>query len=158
MQNTERQTANYLTALQGEKPCLVAGHRVRRVSIETLGVLQLIGSPFAAAFNGALDNKRTPLPSSGPLDIAVMAWVHAEDPDKVLDVALQCAPGAEEPAYRAALQFTREWSIQSMYDLLGYATSELTALRASGFDVAAPELPGATKKKDAPAAPANSPC
>ena len=44
MNKEEREMTNHLTALRGELEPMVNGYKVRRVSMESLGVLQMIGS------------------------------------------------------------------------------------------------------------------
>lgn len=146
MEQVEREAVNHLTALQGESPHKVGGWSVRRLSIETLGVLQLVGSPFAAVFSAALRGRSTTMPEVGAADIAVMAWVHAADADEVLSTALECSPGANAPAMAAALRFARGAGVPSALRIMQCVMSDIDALEASNFDMAAPEMPGGAKK------------
>lgn len=146
MNETERDIANHMTALQGEMEHVVNGCTVRRLSMESLGVLQLIGSPFAAAFSAAL-NGRTPEPvEPGPVDSVLLAWVHGDDPDRVLEVALECAPGMCEPAVAAALRFIRGWKVEDVAKVIKYAMSDLVGVQAASYDMAAPDMGGGSKK------------
>lgn len=146
MNETERELTNHMTAMQGEAPKTVNGHNVRRVDIESLSVLQLVGSPFAATFTAALNGAEVPAMATGPLDIAMLTWVHAEDPDTVLRTALQCAPGMAEPAQEAALRFVRGWEVTAMLEVIAYAMDEKKALQASRFNMEAPDFGGGAKK------------
>lgn len=146
MEKEERDAVNHMTALQGEQPCLINGHRVRRMSMESVGVLQLVGSPFAMAATQAMDGKRPEAPAVGGLDAAIVLWAHAEDPDTVLEIAADCAPGFSRPATMAALRFVRGWSVQDAEEALAYAMREITAIRAANYDMAPPDLGGRGKK------------
>ncbi len=149
MEQAERDAVNHMTALQGEVPHRVGEMNVRRLSIETLGVLQLVGSPFAAVFSAALRGQPAAMPEVGAADIAVMAWVHAADAEEVLATALECSPGANAPAMAAALRFARGAGVPSALQVMRCVMSDLDALEASNFDMAAPELPGGAKKNTA---------
>lgn len=146
MNDTERDTANYLTALQGEQPNKIGDREIRRVSLETVSILQLVGSPFAPVFNAAMNNEEAIMPKVTPVDVAVLAWIHGGDPDEVLNIALQCAPDFATPAIRAALQFVRKWSPEDMARVVEYAIADTRAIKAASFDVAAPDYPGVKKK------------
>lgn len=136
-----------MTALQGETPHKIHGKEVRRLSMESLGVLQMIGSPFAAAFGAALNGQQPEHVQPSALDSVLLAWVHAEDPDTVLEVALECAPGVAEPAAAAALRFIRGWSVAEVGEVIQFAMGDLAAVEAASYDMAAPDY-GHSKKND----------
>ena len=142
MNDTQRDIKNHMTALQGENEHTVNGYKVRRLSMESLGVLQMIGSPFAAAFGAALAGQEPERVQPGPLDSILLAWVHAEDADKVLEVAMDCAPGLAEPAVQAAMRFIRGWQVEDVAKVIKLAMGELAAVQAASYDMAAPEYGG----------------
>lgn len=145
MNTQERDIANHITALQGEMPHKVKDKTVRRLSMESLGVLQMIGSPFAAAFSAALNGQQPESAQPSSLDAVLLAWVHAEDEDTVLEVALECAPGVTDPAIAAAMRFIRGWSVAEVAQVIQFALGDLTAVQAASYDMAAPNY-GDTKK------------
>ena len=147
MNKEERELTNHLTALRGELEPMVNGFAVRRVSMESLGVLQMIGSPYAAAFGAALAGQTPERVTPGPVDSVLLAWVHAEDADRVLEVALDCAPGLAEPAVAAALRFIRGWKVEDVAAVIRYAMGDLAGVEAASYDMAAPELGRGGKKK-----------
>jgi hypothetical protein len=146
MDEKQRDITNHMTALQGENEHTVRGYKVRRVSMESLGVLQMVGSPFAGVFSAALAGQEPEPVQPGPLDCAIFAWAHAEDADTVLDVAMDCAPGVAEPAMQAAMRFIRGWSVEEVGAVIRLAKGELDAVQAASYDMAAPELAGGKKK------------
>lgn len=148
MNETERETHNHLTALQGEHPHHVGTHPMRRVSLESIGVLQMVGSPFAPVFNAALNGEHIEAPATTAVDIAVFAWAHSAPEDDVLQTALQCAPDFATPATRAAMQWVRSWSMAEVAEVIEYAMRDAQAVSAANFDMAAPDYgtPGGKKK------------
>lgn len=136
-----------MTALQGEAPHGVGGLRVRQVSLESLSVLQMVGSPLAPVLNAALSG--TPLGDAAPavtaVDISVICWAHVEDADEVLRVALQCAPGFDEPARAAALPFVRAWSMELVGEVMQRILGDANRVAAAAFEARAPEY-GDSKK------------
>lgn len=121
---------------------------VREACLESLSVLQLVGSPFAAVVNGMLNGKATaPAGEVSMVDIAVMAWAHAAEAEDVLQVALQCAPGYAAPAVEAALRFVRGMSTADVQRIMEVLTRGMERIRAASFDAAAPEHGKGGKKK-----------
>lgn len=159
MDENTRTVTNHMTALQGEHPHtltptpipaaeLVRGYHVRRVSIESLAVLQLVGSPYAAAYTAALNGEQAKQVRPGPADTAIFVWAHAEDPDKVLEIATQCTPEFADDAKVAALRFVRGWSIADASKVAAIAMGEATALQAAAFESEAPDYGQGTKKNN----------
>lgn len=148
MNSTERELSNSLTALQGEQPSAVGEQKVRRVSIESVSVLQLVGSPFAPIFNAALNGETVEQsPVATAVDIAVFAWAHSAPADDVLHTALTCAPGYAAPAVEAAMRWIREWRMEDVAKVVQLAMREAQAVAAANFDMAAPSY-GADGKKN----------
>lgn len=148
MNETERETQNHMTALQGEHPHHVGERPMRRVSLESIGVLQMVGSPFAPVFNAALNGESIATPDVSAVDIAVFAWAHSAPEDDVLGVALECAPDFTTPAVRAAMKYVRGWSNEEVAAVVEYAMRDARAVAAASFDLEAPSYgPGDGKKK-----------
>lgn len=139
---------NQMTALQGEQPTMVGKHAMRRVSLESISVLQMVGSPFASVFNAALNGERITAPSVNAMDLTIFAWCHSAPEDDVLQVALQCAPDFANPAIKAAMQYTRGWHVNDVASVVEYAMRDAQAVSAANFDMAAPDYgaPGGKKK------------
>lgn len=148
MNDTERNVHNTMTALQGEQPSRVGTQNMRRVNLESLSVLQMVGSPFAPVFNAALNGETIAPPTTTAVDIAVFAWAHSAPEDDVLQTALQCAPDYALPAMRAAMQWVRSWSMEEVAAVVEYAMRDARAVAAANFDMAAPDYgtPGGKKK------------
>lgn len=148
MNDTERNVHNAMTALQGEQPSRVGKQNMRRVNLESISVLQMVGSPFAPVFNAALNGERIEAPATTAVDIAVFAWAHSAPEDEVLQTALQCAPDFAVPATRAAMQWVRSWSMAEVAEVIEYAMRDAKAVAAANFDMAAPDYgtPGGKKK------------
>lgn len=148
MNETEREMHNHMTALQGENAGRVGEQIMRRVSLESVSVLQMVGSPFAPVFNAALNGETVTAPEVSAVDIAVFAWVHSAPEDDVLGVALQCAPDYATPAIRAAMQYIRGWSMEEVAAVVEFAMRDARAVAAATFDLAAPDYgtPGGKKK------------
>ena len=148
MNETEREMHNHMTALQGENAGRVGEQSMRRVSLESVSVLQMVGSPFAPVFNAALNGETVTAPEVSAVDIAVFAWVHSAPEDDVLGVALQCAPDYATPAIRAAMQYIRGWSMEEVAAVVEFAMRDARAVAAATFDLAAPDYgtPGGKKK------------
>lgn len=145
----ERVVLNERTALQGEDASVLRGGReMRRVSAESLAVLQMVGSPFAGAFNAALNGEDAGELIISGIDVNVMAWVHSAPEDEVLHVAQQCVPGIAGPAVEAACRWVRGWSLGEAAEVVKFALGEMSAVRAANFDAKAPEL-GLDSKKNA---------
>lgn len=147
MNETEREAHNQMTALQGEHPTMVGKHAMRRVSLESISVLQMVGSPFAPVFNAALNGESVDAPQVSAVDLAVFAWAHSAAPDDVLGVALQCAPDFTGPAVRAAMQYIRGWSVDDVAAVVEYAMADARGVAAANFDMAAPDYGQGGKKK-----------
>lgn len=149
MNDNEREAINHLTALQGEVPHRIGDHHMRRITPESLGILQMVGSPFAVFFSAALNGEKvTNAPAIQPLDINVFAWAHCAPEDEVLAVALECAPGFAAPAHRAALRFIRDWSMDDIARVVEFALSDAAATRAAHFNAAAPSIGDSPAKKN----------
>ena len=149
MEETQRDVNNLVTALQGERPHRVGKHDMRRVSLESVGVLQLVGSPFAPVFNAALNGEKVgEAPTATAVDIAVFTWAHSAPADEVLQVALTCAPGYAAPAVDAAMRYIREWSMEEVGAVLQYAMRDAVATSAANFDMAAPDYGAGDSKKN----------
>lgn len=136
-----------MTALQGERPHRVGERNVRRVSLESISVLQMVGSPFAPVFNAALNGETMAMPAVSAVDIAVFAWAHSAPEDDVLGVALQCAPDYATPAVRAAMQYIRGWETGEVATVVEHAMMDARAVAAATFDLAAPDYGMGGKKK-----------
>ena len=150
MNENERVLTNHMTALQGEKPYTVEGHGVRRLGVESLSVLEMLGHPLAAPCVAVLNKKQPVMPELGMTDVAVLVWVLAEDPDEVLRVAMDCAPGFADPARAAALRFLRGWSCETITQAAALPLAEVKALAAAMYNQAAPGAGSAAgaKKND----------
>lgn len=121
---------------------------MRRVSLESISVLQMVGSPFAPVFNAALNGEKIDTPEVAAVDIAVFVWAHSAPEDDVLGVALQCAPDYVTPALRAAMRHVRGWSSEEVAAVVEYAMRDARAVSAANFDMAAPDYgTGGGKKK-----------
>lgn len=142
MNQEEIETINEMTAMAGDAPHRVNGRLLRRLSFESLGVLQMVGNPLAEAVRRALNGGEPTLPEMSALDLAVLVWAHAEDPDRVLQVALECSPVHPLPAREAALRFTRGWSLADIPLCTRAIMEDLTSDRAAAFRASAPETGG----------------
>ena len=148
MNDTERNVHNTMTALQGEQPHRIGRQQVRRVNLESISVLQMVGSPFAPVFNAALNGETFQAPATTAVDIAIFAWAHTAPEDDVLQIALQCTPDFADAAIRAAMRHVRDWSMQEVAAVIEYAMHDAKAVAAANFDLAAPDYgTGAGKKK-----------
>lgn len=149
MNETERTIHNNMTALQGENAHKFGNVAMRRVNLESVSVLQLVGSPFAPVFNAALNGEAVGEPPKyTAVDIAVFAWAHSAPPDDVLEVALTCAPGYAGPAIQAAMQYVRAWSMEDISRVVVYAMQDAKAVEAANFDMAAPDYGQKGSKKN----------
>lgn len=147
MTNQEREALNEQTAFLGETPATVAGAgKLRRISAESLSVLQMVGSPFASVFSASMRGEQPEEIHPSINDICVFIWAHAEDADEVLDTALQCRPDCPTAAIRAAIRFCRQFELQDLGPLTQHIVGEALRLRAAAsFDAKAPDI-GAKKK------------
>ena len=150
METETRIAVNAATALQGEAGHkLGGGHEMRRVSLESVSILQLVGSPFAPVFNAALNGEAvTETPAATAVDIAVFAWAHSAPADDVLQVALMCTPGYAAPAVEAAMRYIRTWSVDEVGEVLRYVMADAQAVQAANFDMAAPSYGEKNSKKN----------
>lgn len=146
MNENERVLTNHMTALQGEQPYTVEGHDVRRLGVESLSVLEMIGHPLAKPCVAVLNKREPVIPDLGVLDVAVLVWVLSEDPDEVLRVAMECAPDFSDPARTAALRFLRGWSPAAITQAAALPLAEVKALAAAMYSQA---VPGASPAADA---------
>lgn len=147
MNETEREIQNHMTALQGEHPNKMGEHTMRRVSLESISAMQMVGSPFAPVFNAALNGETISTPEVSAVDIAIFAWIHSAPEDDVLAVSLQCAPDFTTPATRAAMKHIRGWSMEEVAAVVEYAMRDARAVAAAGFDLAAPDYGHGDGKK-----------
>lgn len=147
MNEQERNMHNNITALQGEQPSKLGKQQMRRVSLESVSVLQMVGSPFAPVFNAALNGEEVQAaPKTTAVDIAVFAWAHSAPADEVLHTALTCTPDFTAPAVEAAMRHLRDWSMEEVAAVMEYAMRDASAVSAANFDMAAPSMAGDSKK------------
>lgn len=149
MNEQERNEVNHLTAMAGESPARVGGYVARHITLETISVLDMCGSPIAAPIRGALNGvtAETAL-SVRPHDLAVLAWAFCAPEDEVLATALECTPAYNVPAVKAALKWTRGWQLADLKDILPHVESEVRALQAAFFESAAPDYGVKDAKKN----------
>lgn len=151
MNEVERNEVNHLTALRGEQLGKIGGHDARHLTLETISVLDMCGSPVAvpirAALNGTADAGA--VRELRAYDLALLAWAFCAPEDEVLEVALDCTPAYSDPAIKAALKFTRGWQLADFRGVVPHVEAEMKALRAAFFEAAAPDYGGdSSKKKD----------
>lgn len=143
MTENERYEVNHLTAVQGEMPCKIGGREARHLTLETISVLDMAGSPVAApiraALNGVAMGEAAAAPEVHPHDLAVLAWAFCAPEDTVLGVALRCSAEYTAPAVEAALRYTRGWSLSEIGDVMPHVAREVKALQAAFFESGAPE-------------------
>lgn len=154
MTDNTRNEVNHLTAMAGEAPVTLAGHPARHITLETISVLDMCGSPIAAPVTAALNGKAEVAATTfRPHDVAVLAWAFCAPEDEVLEVALSCTPSFSEPAVKAALQFTRAWSLAELRSIIPHVEAEVRSLGAAFFESAAPDygVPDAKKNTTASA-------
>lgn len=154
MNEQTRNEVNHLTAMAGESSTRIAGHTARHLTLETISVLDMCGSPIAAPITAALNGRtEAEAPAIRPQDVAVLAWAFCAPEDDVLATALSCTPRFNEPAVKAALLFTRGWSVADMRAVVPHVEAEVRALGAAFFESAAPDygVPDAKKNTTASA-------
>lgn len=149
MNETERYEINNATVLHGDSPYCLDQLPVRRVSAESLGILERIGSPIAAQFAASLNADSAPDVKLTANDLIKFVWVHAEDPDVVLATALQCSPVYTLPVEEAALRFARAHmaDLAQLGAVVQYITGSDRELQASNFRTHAPDLGGGSRTK-----------
>ena len=147
MKKEEREALNEQTAIIGETPATITDiGKVRRVSIDSISVLQMVGSPFASVFASSIRGEDAEEIKPSMTDICVFIWAHCADPDEVLDIALQCRPDCPTEAVRAAVKHCRAYSLSDLSPIVNHILYEAVRLRAAAsFEARAPEL--GTKKK-----------
>lgn len=152
MNEQTRNDVNHLTAMAGESTTRIGGHAARHLTLETISVLDMCGSPIAAPITAALNGRtESDAPAIRPHDVAVLAWAFCAPEDDVLAVALGCTPRFNEPAVKAALQFTRGWSLEDMRAVVPHVEAEVRSLAAAFFESAAPDYGEPESKKNATA-------
>ena len=152
MNEQERNEVNHLTAMQGETTGCIGGHAARHITIETISVLDMCGSPIAAPIRAALNGQADgAVQEIQPHDLAVLAWAFCAPEDEVLATALECTPAYKVPAVSAALRWTRGWTLADMRGVLPHVEAEMRALRAAFFESAAPDYGVKDTKKNATA-------
>lgn len=149
MNEQERNEINNATVLHGDTPYLLDNLPVRRVSAESLGILERIGSPIAAQFAASLNAEAAPDVKIGTQDILNFVWCHAEDPDTVLTTALQCSPAYTLPVEEAALRFARVHlsDLSLLGGVVRYISSSDSELQAANFRAQAPDIGGGSRTK-----------
>lgn len=149
MNEQERNEVNHLTAMAGESPACIGGHVARHITLETISVLDMCGSPVAAPIRGALNGVTVDAaPSIRLHDLAVLAWAFCAPEDDVLTTALECTPSYNVPAVKAALKFTRAWQPSDLKGILVHVEGEIRALQAAFFESAAPDYGQKDAKKN----------
>lgn len=149
MTEQTRNEVNHLTAMAGETTARIAGHPARHITLETISVLDMCGSPIAAPISAALNGRQEQAaPTFRPHDVAVLAWAFCAPEDDVLAVALACTPAYKDPAVKAALQFTRGWTFADMRAVVPYVEAEIRGLAAAFFESAAPNYGETDAKKN----------
>lgn len=147
MNEEKRNNQNSATAVNGDEPQRVGNLLVRSVSPESLGILDRLGSPFAAVINAALNRQPAPEVQPTAQDLILFAWVHAADPDEVLHTAMQCSPVFGDPAIEASLRFSRAYTMDSLGGIFAAAMGDADAVRAADFDASSPLAASPVKKK-----------
>lgn len=144
MDEQKRNEINEATALRGDAPYMLGNLAVRRLSVESLGVLERIGSPLAAQFVAGINRAEAAAVSPGTNDILKFIWAHAEAPDTVLGLALQCSPAYTAPVDEAALLFARHHltSPEQLGEAVRYIMATDEELKAASFQAHAPEVSG----------------
>lgn len=158
MQDTEaqRDAVNHLSALRGEMPYRIHGVPVRRMSLETLALLSQVGSPYAAAANARLNGRTPQQVEAGAHDLLLLCWIHAAQPDAVLEVCCSCVPRYAAPAHRAACEWSRTLPPDfSLAEVAAFITSELTAIGAAAHEAKSPfhTKKNSTSDADSPGSP-----
>lgn len=130
MDENERTALNEMTALEGTRRAPEEhGVSIRHISMESLGVLELIGHPIAGAMHAVMNGEERPTMKMGTVDLIELLWVLSEDQDKVLEIALTCTPVAKYPATKAAMTHIRKFEKVTQSELLE------AVQRAAGLDV-----------------------
>ncbi len=145
MHDEERHAINAMTTLRGEEPRDFGGFKLRPVSVESLSILSMIGSPFARAVTDSLlgGGDREPAPVS-LADVVLFAWVHAADPDEVLRLALGCRVGVSDVVTESALRWSRGLKMEDLVAAVKSLTEDQAAIRAASFE----PVDSARKKKE----------
>lgn len=143
MDNDDRMRRNAETALQGERERVIGGVAVRPVSVESLSVLEMIGSPLVASIGAAVNGEPDPYGGADGrmqpgrvqmVDVLVFAWVHVADQDEVLRVALGCRSGLSDLAVEAALRWSRGVSMAEINAACNSMLQDVEALKAAAFE------------------------
>lgn len=142
MNETERNNTNAATALHGAAPYMLGGLALRRISPESLGVLERIGSPLAALFAASLNGGQKPAVAMSANDVLAFIWAHGADADEVLATAMLCSPAYADPAAEAALRFAREHvtTPEAMAEAVQYIAYGDKELEAAAFQAHAPDF------------------
>lgn len=152
MNEQERNEVNHLTAMQGETTGCIGGHAARHITIETISVLDMCGSPIAAPIRAALNGQAAEgAPVFRMHDLAILAWAFCAPEDEVLATALDCTPAYNAPAVQAALKWARGCQLSDLKGILPHVEAEMRALQAAFFESAAPDYGVKDAKKNATA-------
>lgn len=142
MTEEERGALNEQTAVAGDGP-LVSGDgvQVRRLSLESLGVLERIGHKVVGSVHAAMEGRAVDGVQLGLQDVIELFWVLSEDPDEVLRVAMQCTPAAKAPVSEAALRYVRRFGddLSVLKRLTAALGGEVLGIRAAAYDAEVPE-------------------
>lgn len=140
MNEETRNEINHMTAMAGESAARIGGHAARHITLETISVLDMCGSPIAAPIRFALNGQAAEgIPVFRMHDLAVLAWAFCAPEDEVLEVALGCTPAYNEPAVKAALKWTRGWQLGDLKGIIPHVEAEMRGLQAAFFESAAPD-------------------
>ncbi len=104
----------------------VCGVKVRHMSLETMGILALLGNPMADLLGGA---------DIGLMDICEFIWVHATPPDELLTVVLGCSPALKAPAQRGALELCRTIPPHQVQEIANFIKAQAMAQAAAAVEV-----------------------
>lgn len=149
MTDNERNETNHLTAMAGECPACIGSLPARHITIETISVLDMCGSPIAAPIRAALNGHAAEgAPVFRMHDLAVLAWAFCAPEDEVLATALDCTPAYNAPAVQAALKWARGCQLSDLKGILPHVEAEMRALQAAFFESAAPDYGGKDAKKN----------
>lgn len=139
MTEEERTALNEMTAIQGESRTVIGDGQqhvpLRHISVEALGVLELIGHPMAQAMHAAMQGHEAPQVEMGMVHVMELAWVLGEDEDVVLETALSCSPAAHRAATEAAMKYSRKFK-----DIRGWMDSVVGAAGLDAHKVSAAQF------------------
>lgn len=135
-----RDALNNETALRGEHGYSVQGLKIRQISAESVGILQLLGHPLYRVYEAAGRNAALPETQLGVLDLMLFVWVHSAPADDVLETALQCSRVDNSAAVRAACKYLRGTQPAALSDAVQRIVADgATRLAAAAFDARDPQ-------------------